>query len=281
MKTLFTFLLLAGCAVGSAQVPIEVKVESRPSSMGIQPAFEVVVPQATPKEAIDLWKKTIIPGGFLKKTPKMEKVKDEWIVNNILISDVTLLPLNVFTQISSFPGNIYIRIFMQTEGGFLGSSGSSPETTAAASAYVKDYALELYKQAVSRELRDEENKLKSLENNLTKLQRQNNSYSDKVEDAEQNEKELRVEAKETQMILKDSLQVIQLETAETDKKTVHEQLQKEIRSKEKEINKTQKTQTKYSRKISKNEQDQKNRADEIGRQKQKVEEVKVKLDNIR
>ncbi len=281
MRTFFTLVLLMGWASAISQVPIEVKVEDRPSSMGIQPAFEVVVPLATPNEAVDLWKKTIIPAKLLKKTAKMQKVKDEWIVNNILISDITLLPLNVFTQVSSFPGNIYIRIFLQSEGGFLGSSGSSPETTDAAAAYIRKYAVELYRQAVSKELREEEKKLKALENNLAKLHRRNKSYSNKIEDALQDEKELRNEARETELMLKDSMQVIQLEPAEPGKKTVEEQLQKEIRTKEKEIDRSQKAQTKYSRKVSKNEQDQKNRASEIEKQKVKLEEVKAKLDNIR
>ena len=123
MKIVITFLLIFGFFYVSAQDTIKVNIEQRPTSFGIQPGFEMMVPQATPNEAIDLWKKTITPKKFLKKTPKMKKIKDEWWVNNIIIDDITSMPLNVITQVSSYPGHIYIRIFFQSEGGFIRFSG--------------------------------------------------------------------------------------------------------------------------------------------------------------
>ena len=67
MRTFITFILFVGSYGLMAQTPIEVKAVTRPSSLGVQPAFEVVVPQATPNDAIDLWKKTITPKSLFKK----------------------------------------------------------------------------------------------------------------------------------------------------------------------------------------------------------------------
>ncbi len=280
MRTFITFLLLTAVINVMAQMPVEVKVVDRPSSLGVQSAFEVVVPQAKTNDAIDLWKKTIIPGGLFKKNPKMEKQKDEWIVNNVVINDITSTPLNVFTQISSFPENIYIRIFLQSEGGFLGSAGSSPQTTMAANNFIRNYAVDLYKQAVEKELKQEQNKLSSLENNQNKLYRQNKSFNNKIEDARRNESELKGEARQNEMLknYQDSIQYINLNPND-DK--AREKLDKEIKSTEKDLNRSQRSQSKYERKVNKNLKDQRGKADEIEKQKLHVREIKIKLENIR
>ena len=276
MKAFVTFILFMGLTKIFAQTPIEVKIEQRPSSLGVQTAFEVAVPQAKPDDAIDLWKKTIIPGGLLKKTPKMEKVKDEWVVNDVLINDITSLPLNVITQVSSFPGNIYVRIFLQSEGGFLGSPGSSPETTDAAVKFIREYGVAVYREAVEKELKKEENILRGLENDLNRLTRQEKSLGNKIENAQQDEEELKDEAKQNKEILKDARK-----NPETQSSEAREELEKQLKSTEKDINKAQKAQSKFEKKESKNEKEQREKAFEIEKQKVRVEEVKKKLDNIK
>lgn len=281
MKKLFTLVFLMGVLVSAAQEPIEVKVEERPSSQGVVTAFEVVVPQAKESDAIDLWKKTIIPRGLFRKNPKMEKEKDEWIVRDIVISDITTMPVNVFTQVSSFPGNIYVRIFLQSEGGFIGSAGSSPSTTEAARKYVREYAVALYKQAVENELKHEEGKQKALENDLSKMQRKNKSFDKKVRDAQKEEAEMKGEVKRQETMLENSPEVIHLETTGKEKRTPQEELEKQIKDGEKDIRKAQKAQSKFERRISKIEREQRAKEDEIANQKTKVEEVRTKLKNIR
>jgi len=261
-----------------AQIPIVVKIEQRPSSQGVQPAFEVMVPQATASEAIDLWKETIMPKGLFKKGPKMEKVKDEWLVNNVLISDITSSPLNVITQVSSFTGNIYVRIFLQTETGFLGPVGSSPEAVDAANRYIRNYAVDLYRQAVTKELRQEEKELKELENSLGRLQKQNRSYNKQITEAQKDEKDLKNEALQNEELLRSQQNMITIgnTTAESGK----EELEKQVKGTQKDIDKNQKSQYKYSRKVSKNERDQRDKISAIERQKMKVEEVRKKLGGI-
>jgi hypothetical protein len=263
-----------------AQIPIVVKIEQRPSSLGVQPAFEVMVPQATATEAIDLWKKTILPNGLFKKGPKMEKVKDEWLVTNVMISDITTSPLNVITQVSSFTGNIYIRIFLQTENGFLGPVGSSPEAVDAASRYIRNYAVDLYRQAVTKELRLEEKELKEQENSLVRLQRQNRSYNNKITDAQKDEKDLKNEALQNEELLRSQQNMITLGNVATDSSTARDQLEKQVKGTRKDIEKNQKDQYKFSRRVSKNEREQRDKISAIERQKMKVEEVRKKLGGI-
>ncbi|HPT31975.1 MAG TPA: hypothetical protein PLW67_09050 [Prolixibacteraceae bacterium] len=277
MRTICTLLFVWIVLGIQAQIPIVVKIEQRPSSQGVQPAFEVMVPQATATEAIDLWKETIMPKGLFKKGPKMEKVKDEWLVNNVLISDITSSPLNVITQVSSFTGNIYVRIFLQTETGFLGPVGSSPEAVDAANRYIRNYAVDLYRQAVTKELRQEEKELKELENSLGRLQKQNRSYNKQITEAQRDEKDLKNEALQNEELLRSQQNMITLgNTTESGK----EQLEKQVKDTHKDIDKNKKEQYKYSRKVSKNERDQRDKISAIERQKMKVEEVRKKLGGI-
>jgi hypothetical protein len=277
MKTLISFLFLCGILPVMAQQPIEVKIEERPSSTGVHSAFEMVVPQATTSDAIDLWKQTIIPRQLFRKTPKMEKIKDEWWVNNVLVSDITSMPLTVITQVSTFPGHIYVRVFLQSEGGFLGSAGSSEQTNSAAARFIRNYGVELYRQAVGKELRTEERVLQTLENDMKKLMRKNKSFGNKIEDVQNERATLADEASYQRTLLGNDpgnpLGVI----GETPRADVESQL----KSTEKDIKKANKAEKRYNRKVGKNEKAQSDKAAEIDRQKTKITEVKNKLDNIR
>lgn len=280
MKSLVVFLLMLAVFSVTAQMPIEVKVVERPSSMGVQSAFEVVVPQAKANDAIDLWKKTIIPGGFLKKNPKMEKQKDEWIVKDVVINEITSSPLNVYTQISSFPENIYIRIFLQAEGGFIGSPNSSPQTSMQANDYIRKFAVDLYKKAVEKELKQEENKLKALENDLDNLFKKNKSFNNKIGDAEKDQAMLKGEVKQNEAILTNQQNNQEINLTPVDPEA-REKLEKQLRANEKDLNKSQKAQKKYQKKVRQNLADQKEKTEEIEKQKQVVQEIKSKLGNIR
>lgn len=271
--TLF-FCLLTVSVLG--QETLEVKVEERPSSAGVQTAFEVLVPQATTDEAIELWKKTITKKKLFKKTAKLEKVKDEWLVNNISIREITSLPLNVITQVSSYPGHIYIRVFLQSEGGFLGSWGSSRQTTEAAEKFIYNYAIDLYRQAVENELKQEEKVLKSLEKEQDKLMDKHKKYNEKIDDAQQERTELRGSANYQEQLLKDSKNGRIFSEG-----TTSDDLKKELKANKKDLKKAKKAESKFEKKAKKNMKSQRDKTYEIEKQKIKIEEIKIKLENIR
>ena len=273
MKTIVTFLLCFAAITALAQESIEVKVEQRPSSQGVQPAFEVAVPQATPREAIDLWKKTIIPSNLFKKTPKMEKEKDEWQVNDVLISAIDPQPLDVITQVSEFPGHIYVRIFLYNENGFLGA-GSAGQT-ASAKNYIRNYAVNLYREAVEKELKEEKQNLKGLEHDLKNLVSKNKSYDNKQADAESEMADLEKEAKSQQEMLDQKGLVLT-----SDPEATREAAEKELKSTEKDIKKADKAASRFKQKSRQNERDQREKEREIEKQKKKVEQVQTKLKNI-
>lgn len=264
-----------------AQEPLEVKIEPRPSSQGVQSAFEVIVPQATVDDAVKLWEKTVSPGGLLSKSPKMENIKDEWIIRNIIIDDISPDPFTSITQVSSFPGNIYVRIFLQNEEGFLGSPESSTQAADAAAGYIRNYAVELYKQAVEKELKEEEKKLNELENEYNKMSRQNKSYDKKISKAEKEESSLRGDLKDDKKLLKETKKSKDSDKSYDEQAEAQEELEKNIKDVNKDLKKAQKTQSRFEKKINKNESEQEDLEYRIEMQEERVNEVKIKLENIK
>lgn len=280
MRLLVALIFLLSGLITMAQDPIEVRIEQRPSSLGVQTAFEMVVPQAKPEEAIELWKKTIIPGGLFKKSPKMVKLKDEWIVKDIQIGDITSLPLNVITQVSSFPGSIYVRIFLQSEGGFLGSSGSSQQTTEAAVSYIRKFGVDLHRLAVGNELKAEEGVMKRLEKDLSKLNRQENKFNRRIRKARNQEDDMRVDAVRSKERLDISTKIAGDEISEATKES-HKEMEKEIKSARKDIKKARKAQSKFERKSRKIENKQRDKIHEIEKQRVKMDQIRNRIQNIR
>ena len=266
--------LLFGLMRVTAQEPIEVVITEHPSSYGVKPAFEVVVPQATPKEAIDLWKKTIAPWKLFGRSPKMKKVEDEWIVNNVLIDEISSQPLDVITQVSSFPENIYVHIFMRGKNGFIGTPDSLHYTNELAAEYIREYAVELYRQAVEQELEAEEDELHQLEKEMRKLERNNKKHENKMGDALDNQNELKDEAGEQETLLENY-------EYEEDENEAGEALKDELKSTEKEIKKARRTESRMKRKIRRNDRDRREIARKIEEQEIRVEEVSEKLNNIK
>ena len=281
MKNLIFSFLILGLFKTHAQVPLDVKIEPRPSSQGVQSSFEVIVPLATPDDAIKLWEKTITSGGLFSKSPKMENIKDEWIIQNIVIDEISPDPFNVYTQVSSFPGNIYVRIFLQNEDGFLGSAGKSEQAVYAASSFIRDYAVELYRQVVEKELKEEEKKLNSLEGDYNKMSRQNKSYNKKINKAEKEEDSLRDDLKDEKKLLKDTKKSADSGKSPEEKGASQEELEENIKDVNKDIKKAQKTQSRFEKKINKNESEQEDLEEEIEKQKERVNEVKRKLESIK
>ena len=265
----FVFISVMG------QEPIEVSIVQRPSSQGMNPAFEVLVPQATPDEAIDLLKKTISPGGIFRKNKKVEKVEDEWQVDGVVINDITSRPLDVITQVSSFPGHIYVRMFFQSNGEFLGAENDTVQITEAAQKFVREYGVDLYRLAVEKELKEEEKELRKLENDLDRLERKNNNFDDKADDARKDQKDFDDETDYQRKDLREAKRSDEYSEEELDR------MEKDLKSSEKDLKKAKKAEAKFERKMDKNEREQRELTREIEKQEEVIDKVKEKLDNIR
>jgi hypothetical protein len=288
-QLIIIFLLIAGALAVSAQEEITVTLQERPSSKGLQPAFEVEIPQAKENDAINILQKTLAPRGLFRifsKNPRLVQVKDEWIMRDVEVNKISIKPLNVYAQVSSFPERIFVKIFFQEEDQeFIGSSESKSAKTEDASRFVREYGVEVYRNAVEAELRIEQDILSSLEQDLRKMGRKNSSTDRKISNMKSDnadmrneirEYEMRMERKQTFNAQGEGATII-LDQNEVDAK----QLRKDIRSNQSKINRNERRISKFERQGNRNLRDQGDLMNQIDRQKIVVNVVETKLSKIK
>ncbi|MCW0482800.1 hypothetical protein [Gaoshiqia sediminis] len=287
MKKLILLLIMlwGNCII--AQDTLTVKLESRPSSLGVHPAFEVAIPNADPKDAIDLWEKTLVPTNLLsifKKTPKLEKEKDEWVMRGISIDQISGTPLDVYARVTEFNNNMFFTASFRDGQGFIGHEPEAPQNNQA-SQYVHDYALELYRMTVQQEIDEQEDVLKDLERELSKLQRKQERYVSKMKDA-QAEAVGRGEAhRQTQMRL-DRRLTLGAPGSSTGGQTPNyetssDELQKQLKSAKRDQQKAKRSASKFDRRIRKNMDEQAEVMNRIDQQKLHIQAIRDKLSTVR
>ncbi len=289
MKTIIaSFVCMFFVLSLGAQENIQVKIQQRPSSKGIKPCFEVAIPQATSKDAIKLWEKALVPPGILnvfKKTPKLEKQKDEWVMSGVEVSQVSAGAMNVIARFTELKDRVFVMAFFEANGIFIGEQRSAD--TASASAFVRDYALTVYRDAVEKELSEEKRKLKDLERGQKKYENQKSSYEARIKDLKSDQLTLEAQLKEQRMRLNsdDALLIPMSGSGQTaspgDLKARQEALQKEVKSNEKDLNKIERKISQNEKKIRQNLRSQSDILSKIESQKAVVRGVEQKLRNIR
>lgn len=287
MKNLIITLLCLLSLPVSAQDEIVVNLQERPSSKGLQPAFEVEVPQAQANDAIQILENTLSPRGFLgifKKRTRLVQEKDEWIMRDIEIKSITSEPLTVYAQVTSFPERIFIRLFFEGRQGFVGSAESAVNTDRA-NQYVRDYGVSVYRNAVEKELKQEEYILLQLQNDLNKMGRKKSTSDKRISNLRSNIEELERENSDLKMRSQRKETVILNGAGAEAMKKQHDedvrQLQKQIQSNERKIRKYDRKISGYEKKGNRNLRDQADILNQIDQQKLVIGEVENRLRNIR
>lgn len=285
MKILLVILCLLTGLSADAQEEIKVTVQERPSSQGIQPAFETEIPQATSADAIRILELTLSPSRIFSKRQKFVQDGDEWIMRDVDIKKISSGPITVFAQVSSFPERIFMKIFLKDSDGFIGVSPETGAKTEDASKLIRDFAVEVYRDAVGKELRNEQVILKSREQDLKKMRRKSSQNERRINGLKSDNIEMRNENREYQMQLGrkenfstqgENVQII-LYQHEIDAK----KLEKEIRSNQRNINRNERKISKFERQSTHNLREQGDILNQIDKQKIVVNDIESKLRNIR
>lgn len=283
-KLFITLLLLMGLSA-AAQEEIKVTIQERPSSQGLQPAFETEIPQATAADAIRILERTLSPRRIFSRSQKFVQEGDEWIMRDVDVKKISSNPITVYTQVSSFPERIFVKIFIKDREGFIGASPETGAKTQDASAFIRDYAVAVYRDAVEKELKNEQNILKSLEQDLKRMGRQYSQNERRISGLKSDNVEMRNEIRENQMRLQrkegfvaegESARII-LDQHQVDAK----KLEKEIRSAQRKINRNERRISKFERQGSRNLREQSDILNQIDKQKIVVKDIEAKLRNIR
>ncbi|MCL1821818.1 MAG: hypothetical protein FWG22_03235 [Prolixibacteraceae bacterium] len=287
MRKLLFIMMMLIVLPAMAQKELTVTVSEKHSSKGKVPGFEVEIPQTTTKDATNLLEKTLVNSKVVisfKKKPKLVKEKDEWVMRGVIVDRITTDSLNVFAQVASFADRSLVTLFFETPKGFIGGKEDEAKIIDATKDYVRDYAVIVYRDAVEKELKNEENKLKSFQNDLSRAEKQESSINKQISDLKSNIASAKGLIKENETLIEQNKSAIKLDESATAKK----ELEAKISAQKKEITKQNKQASQYEKKISQLEKkiiggqsEQKTIKTHIERQEATVTDVRTKLSGIR
>ncbi|MEZ4977984.1 MAG: hypothetical protein R2772_01685 [Chitinophagales bacterium] len=164
MKFLLTLFTILATSSLFAQEEISVSLKLKSFALGEVPAFVVFIPQADYQKVIKSWEK------YLKDTSKekpLEKQGEIWMPN-ASCEKIAAVPLQLYSYIKEYDGEIMLVVAMDLEGNYI-SKDMDEEVYLPAKKFVRDFAVEAYKEAVKDELKEEEKILKKMEGERNSL----------------------------------------------------------------------------------------------------------------
>merc|ERR1712146_662986 len=93
----------------------------------------------------------------------MGEVKGEYILKDALIERLYHSPVNVYALFNEIENGTKLVAFFEIDSVFINES-NNPDVSLIANNILEEFAINVYKDAVNDELKEEEKKLKDLEN---------------------------------------------------------------------------------------------------------------------
>ena len=163
-KLTLAFLFCAWSVTTNAQ-QLLVAQAVQVCSKGEQTAFQVLIPEAKLKNVETGWKKKL----KTKSKAKVEEIGGEYIIYGAIDENIASGGFNVFSKLLETTEGVVLTVwFMRSDSVFI-SRESAPDKSLAVEKYVRDFAVEEYRQVVSGQLNTENKKLSELESDLKQL----------------------------------------------------------------------------------------------------------------
>jgi hypothetical protein len=176
-KKIVCLLLVALPFIGFAQKELKITEQEKDMSMGARNAYVVDIPQAKAKDVISDFKK------YIKKDAKgkLNDDKGEISMLGAVNKNVSSMPFNVFGRFVESSEGVTVSIWV-ADGETFVSSKLTPDKSVAASKYLKDFAVEQYKQAVKEEFEKEKDKAKAEQKMLESFIKDQKKAESNIED---------------------------------------------------------------------------------------------------
>jgi hypothetical protein len=294
---IFTLILVSQSA--SSQVAIEVKNTEAIMSKGTQPCYVVQIPQAELKTVQQNWIKKLQESTKIK----VKELGQELVLSGAVKPELTSDTVNIYSLLILKDSTIIINVFIEIDSSFF--SPKEDKTDLASDKidnsirnYLRTFAVEQYKIAVGEELEGEEKILNTFEDDLKKLEKEEENLTKEIStlenDIEEKEREIKeidaLNDQKQQEILSHSMSMLTI-TGEAEKKAAKEkekELEKEKKGLEKDRSKAKDDISSYKSNIEKNQKEiiesqeqQELKKEEILNQQEVVKQVEVKLGGIK
>ena len=148
-------------------------------SEGVHNALTVELDGANKKRAEGIWKKYAKEYGKLERN---KKAKEHVLLNAIIPAVDTEYPITVFTKFDEYDNMTRAYFWFKMDDHFLNSIDDEREVNGI-DAFLDRYALEVEKEVVKEELKNEEKALKNLQKDLSKLEKKHKDLNKDIEEA--------------------------------------------------------------------------------------------------
>lgn len=181
MKNLIIAFILFPFSMIIAQEDIIVSLKNKSFSIGEVASFVVFIPQAKYEQVNKDWEK------YLKQNTKEKTIVEngEVIILNKLYEKISPSPINIYSYTKEYEGEIMLVVALEMNGQYI-SREMDEEIYIPAKKYIRDFAIESYKNAVADELKEEEKALKKLENQKSSLMNSRESINTEINQFERN-----------------------------------------------------------------------------------------------
>lgn len=174
---LFLFIFLLNYSIA------QVTEEMRSMNQGTHNALMISIPDADDRMVEKLWKKFMKSNGA--KTKKVKK-SEEWFSSSADISSINgSQSIDVYASFDQSGDDVMMTAWFNMGDDDYLSSSAHPERYSAGESFLSEFEMEVYKEGVKAEIKDEENNLKKLESALKKLKKNNARYHKEIENAKE------------------------------------------------------------------------------------------------
>lgn len=203
MKFVTALILLSvHLATVFAQDTLKVYEVKKTFSKGNHNGFSVKIPKAKLKEVISGWKKNINQENKIS----IKEIEGEYYLAKTIIPELSSDSIIIYTIIKPNPTYVELVSFVSGDDSIFYSFASHPSISLNISEFIRNFAANEFRKVVNDELKLEQKKLIALEEDIKKLERDNESYEKKIKSNERaNER--------TQEEIKSNLQLQELKSA--------------------------------------------------------------------
>jgi len=183
-----------------AQKEVSVTAVNKQMSRGMQPGFQVTIPEGKLKDVTSAYKKQL----EMNTRADAKNIAGELVNYGVVNKNFSNKPFTVFSKFLETPEGVDMTVFVTEDSVHFISDNSDADKLTALKKSIREFAVTEYKKVVSKKLDLENDKLnhlkKDLDNNIedesdnikdiSKKQREIESYTTKIEDnkTEQNSK---------------------------------------------------------------------------------------------
>ncbi len=294
-----SLVIIAGLFINKAMAQQQITVQHAQltTQSGTVPAYKVTIYQTLQPKVIKEWSREVVNETGRKGRKKPVMTNAEYSIDSVFIKQIAEEPVNIASSFMQKENGVEMIAAINYKGQYIDSSKQTLNERA--SNYIRNFAVEQYRDAVKEELESEKNKLELLNQQLDQLVKENTKYKKNIasynNDTLDLKQDIQMQSKlkeaRNQEILQQEMNVARAKSdpvkyKEQKKKLAEmkqdtKQISNKIKRDEREIVSIVSDIESARRQISLNEQDQEKQKGAIESQMQLVEKINLKLGNIR